>query len=122
MGNGSCGQGTGTIEAYQLPTSGTFKHSLRFIPLAEYNEATGVSHAVQYGYEVNYDAASKAIVCTGAFTSETTATLYNMGGLTLGSAAAEGNSIVLPAEGLPHGSYLVVIRNDEGEYAYKIAL
>ena len=122
LGNGSCGQGTGTIEAYQLPTSGTFKHSLRFIPLAAYDEATGVEHAVQYGYVVKYDAASDAIVCTGAFTSGTTATLYNMGGLTLGSAAAEGNSITLPVENLPHGSYLVVIRNDEGEYAYKIAL
>ena len=122
MGNGSCGQGTGTIEAYQLPTSGTFKHSLRFIPLAEYDEATNVNHAVQYGYTVKYDAASKAIVCTGAFTSGTTATLYNMGGLSLGTAAAEGNLITLPIERMPHGSYLVVIRSNEGEYAYKILL
>ena len=122
LGNGSCGQGTGTIEAYQLPTSGTFKHSLRFIPLAEYDEATNVNHAVQYGYTVKYDAASKAIVCTGAFTSGTTATLYNMGGLSLGTAAAEGNLITLPIERMPHGSYLVVIRSNEGEYAYKILL
>ena len=122
LGNGSCGQGTGTIEAYQLPTSGTFKHSLRFIPLAEYDEATNVNHAVQYGYTVKYDAASKAIVCTGAFTSGTTATLYNMGGLSLGTATAEGNLITLPIERMPHGSYLVVIRSNEGEYAYKILL
>ena len=122
LGNGSCGQGTGTIEAYQLPTSGTYSHSLRFIPLAEYEDATNVSNAVQYGYAVKYDAASSAIVCTGAFEPGTTATLYNMGGLTLGTAVAKGGVIALPAENLPQGSYLVVIRGGEGEYVYKIAL
>ena len=122
LGNGSCGQGTGTIEAYQLPASGTYSHSLRFIPLAEYDEATNVNHAVQYGYAVKYDIASEAIVCTGTFNSGTTATLYNMGGLTLGTAVAEGGVITLPAARMPHGSYLVVIRSEEGEYVYKIAL
>ena len=122
LGNGSCGQGTGTIEAYQLPASGTYRHSLRFIPLAEYDEATNVNHAVQYGYAVKYDVASEAIVCTGTFNSGTTATLYNMGGLTLGTAVAEGGVITLPAARMPHGSYLVVIRSEEGEYVYKIAL
>ena len=122
LGNGSCGQGTSTIEAYQLPTSGTYSHSLRFIPLAEYDEATHVDQAVLYGYTVKYDAASKAIVCAGDFAAGTTATLYNMGGLTLGAATAEDGVIALPAGNLPHGSYLVVIHSGEGEYVYKIAL
>ena len=95
---------------------------MRFIPLAEYEDATNVSNAVQYGYAVKYDAASSAIVCTGAFEPGTTATLYNMGGLTLGTAVAKGGVIALPAENLPQGSYLVVIRGGEGEYVYKIAL
>ena len=122
LGNGSCGQGTGTIEAYQLPTSGTYSHSLRFIPLAEYKGGTSVDRVVEYGYTVKYDAASHAIVCAGDFASGTTATLYNMGGLTLGTAAAEDGIIALPAGNLPQGSYLVVIRGGEGEYVYKIAL
>ena len=123
VGNGSCGQGTGTIPAYQLPTSGTYSYSLRFIPLAEYKDATGVSHAVQSDdYAVKYDIASEAIVCTGTFNSSATATLYNMGGLALGTAIAEGDVITLPAARMPHGSYLVVIRSGEGEYVYKIAL
>ena len=122
LGNGSCGQGTGTIEAYQLPTSGTYSHSLCFIPLAEYKGDTSVDRVVEYGYTVKYDAASRAIVCAGDFASGTTATLYNMGGLTLGTAAAEDGIIALPAGNLPQGSYLVVIRGGEGEYVYKIAL
>lgn len=122
LGNGSCGQGTGTIAAYQLPTSGTYEHSLRFIPLAMYDEVTGIDTPMQSHYAVRYDAASKAIVCTGAFSESAAVTLYNMGGLSLGTAIATGDTVVLPVRNLPHGSYLVVIRNGEGEYVYKIAL
>ena len=120
LGNGSCGQGTGTIPAYQLPASGTYQHSLRFVPLAEHN--TGVDTPKADHYTVQYDAASHTIVCSGTFTPGTTATLYNMGGLTMTTSEAEGNAIVLTVESVPHGSYLVVIRSDEGEYVYKIAL
>ena len=122
LGNGSCGQHTEVIDAYLVTSSGTYKHSLRFVPLAEYKGDTGVDRLVEYGYAVKYNAASAAIVCTGAFASGTTATLYNMGGLPLGVAESNGHVITLPVESVPHGAYLVVIRSDEGEYVYKIAL
>lgn len=35
LGNGSCGQGTGTLNKYQLPSSGTYGYKLRFSPLEE---------------------------------------------------------------------------------------
>ena len=122
LGNGSCGTDTGTIPAYQLPASGTYGYSLRFVPLAVYDESTGIDTPVQSHYAVRYDAASAAIVCTGTFAEGTTATLYNMGGLSLGTAVPTGDRIALPARNMPHGSYLVVIRGGEGEYVYKIAL
>ena len=122
IGNGSCGKNTGTIPAYQLPTSGIYNHSLRFIPLAVYDESTDIATPSYSGYSVKYDAASDAILCTGNFAEGATATLYNMGGLSLGTAVADGSSISLPVSGAPRGSYLVVIRSDEGEYVYKIAL
>ncbi|MBR4312954.1 MAG: DUF4981 domain-containing protein, partial [Bacteroidaceae bacterium] len=122
LGNGSCGQNTGTIEAYQLPSSGTYSYSLRFIPLGEYEDSDDATTSVQRHYAVKFCAASDAIVCTGDFASGATATLYNMGGLPLGAAESEGNTITLPVKSIAHGSYLVVIRSDEGEYVYKIAL
>lgn len=122
LGNGSCGQGTGTIPAYQLPASGTYGYSLRFVPLAVYDEATGIDTPTQSHYAVRYDAARAAIVCNGTFAEGTTATLYSMGSLSLGTAVAGGSTITLPTGGVPHGSYLVVIRSNRGEYAYKIAL
>ena len=122
IGNGSCGKNTGTIGAYQIPSSGTYSHSLRFIPLAVYDGSTGIATPSYRGYGVKYDAATDAILCTGNFAEGTTATLYNMGGLSLGTATANDGLIALPVEGAPRGSYLVVIRGDEGEYVYKIAL
>jgi beta-galactosidase len=122
IGNGSCGKNTGTISAYQIPSSGTYSHSLRFIPLAVYDESTGIAAPSYSGYSVKYDVATDAILCTGNFGEGTTATLYNMGGLSLGTATANDGLIALPVEGAPRGSYLVVIRGDEGEYVYKIAL
>ena len=123
LGNGSCGQGTGTLAAYQLPSSGTYSHSLRFIPLAVYDESTtGIATPKQAHYTVRHDAATAAVVCTGDFAPGTTATLYTMGSLPLSSAAAADGVIALPTSGAPHGSYLVVIRSDEGEYVYKIVL
>ena len=122
LGNGSCGQGTGTIPAYQLPSSGTYKHSLRFIPLAVYDAATGIATTETEHYSVKYDAATDAILCSGTFATGTTATLYNMGGLSIETAEATDGSIIIPAQGLPHGSYLVVIQGEKGKYIYKIAL
>ena len=122
LGNGSCGKGTGTIGAYQVPSSGTYQHSLRFIPLAEYKGDASVSSAVADDFRVQYDAASDAIRCTGHFAEGTTATLYNMGGLMLSTATASDGTITLPAGRAPHGSYLVVITTADTSYAYKIVL
>ena len=123
LGNGSCGQGTGTIPAYEVPSSGTYSHSLRFIPLEAYREAeAGISTPENLPYSVCYDAETKSIVCTGNWSKGTTATLYNMGGLMINSATATDNSIVIPAGNLPRASYLVAIHSDEGTYMYKIAI
>jgi hypothetical protein len=45
-----------------------------------------------------------------------------MGGLPLGVAESDGHIITLPVRSVLHGSYLVVIRGDEGDFVYKIAL
>ena len=122
LGNGSCGQGTGTIDAYLLPSSGTYSHSLRFIPLKEYEDNDGATTSVRRHYAVKFNADSDAIVCNGAFTLGTTATLYNIGGMPLATAKADGTDIIIPVAGVPHGSYIIVIISNDGEYVYKITL
>ena len=122
LGNGSCGQGTGTIDAYLLPSSGTYSHSLRFIPLGEYEDNDGATTSVHRHYAVKFCADSDAIVCSGTFTLGTTATLYNIGGMPLATAKADATGIIIPVAGVPHGSYVIVIRSNDGEYVYKITL
>ena len=123
LGNGSCGQGTGTISAYEVPASGTYSHSLRFIPLEAYHAEAGISTPESLPYSVCYDADTQSIVCTGNWSKGTTATLYNMGGLMINSATTTNSTdIVIPADNLPRASYLVSIRSSEGTYIYKIVI
>ena len=121
VGNGSCGTGTGTLPAYQLPASGTYRHSLRFIPLQVY-EGAGIDRTRLSPVSVAYDAATRQVICTGSFGDGATATLYDMGSLPLATATSTGNRMALPAVGLPHGSYLVVVDSGRGRYTCKIVL
>lgn len=121
IGNGSCGTGTGTLPAYQLPASGTYKHSLRFIPLQVY-EGAGIDSPQLSPVSIAYDAATRQVICTGSFGDGATATLYDMGSLPLATATSTGNRMALPAVGLPHGSYLVVIDSGHDRYTCKIVL
>ena len=124
LGNGSCGQETGTISAYEVPASGTYSHSLRFTPLEAYREAdTGINIPESLPYRVCYDADTQSIVCTGNWSKGTTVTLYNMGGLTISTTTAtNGSTIVIPTGNLPRASYMVSISSNEGTYKYKIAI
>ena len=122
LGNGSCGQGTGTIADYLLPTSGTYSHTLCFMPIALYDEVTSADAPLHNSLSVAYDVAKGIILCTGVSTSGATATIYNMGGLPLGSATSNDGVISLPVIGVAHGSYLVVVRDSEGEHIFKILL
>jgi beta-galactosidase len=124
LGNGSCGQETGTISAYEVPASGTYSYSLRFTPLEAYREAdTGINIPESLPYRVCYDADTQSIVCTGNWSKGTTVTLYNMGGLTISTTTAtNGSTIVIPTGNLPRASYMVSISSNEGTYKYKIAI
>ena len=92
------------------------------MPLALYDEVTSIDAPLHNTLAVTYDAETGTILCTGVAASGATATLYNMGGLSLGTAAATGDVIALPVHGVPHGSYLVVVRDAEGEHIFKILL
>ena len=53
LGNGSCGQGTGTLAQYQLPSSGTYSYKLRFTPITEVEEEEAVKGDVNGDGTVN---------------------------------------------------------------------
>ena len=122
VGNGSCGQNTGTLAEYQLPASGEYTYTLRFTPIDP--TMTGVETVKKDvdALTIRHDAAARQVLCLGQMTAGTTVSLYNIGGVLLGQAKANGTatSLSLSTEGLPVSTYLVVVRSAEGVRTHKL--
>ena len=110
MGNGSCGQGTGTLSKYLCPSEGTFTHTVRFRPRS--SSETGIDRvaAGQPGIGT-VTAEGRRIVCRGQLPAGTALTVYDLGGsivarATAGEATAE---LGVSAASLPQGTYLVKV-------------
>ncbi len=120
LGNGSCGQGTGTMEKYQIPASGTFNYDLRFSPVGF--KTVGITTETHTSTpQVKHEALSQQIICTA---DDAEIKLYNMGGACLATAyTCKANpTTVISTAHLPHGSYLVVIKAKQSQKNFKIVL
>ena len=110
LGNGSCGQGTGTLSKYLCPSEGTFTHTVRFRPRS--SSETGIDRvaAGQPGIGT-VTAEGRRIVWRGQLPAGTALTVYDLGGsvvarATAGEATAE---LGVSAASLPQGTYLVKV-------------
>ena len=119
LGNGSCGQQTGTLSAYKCPSSGSYTYTLRFTPLG--GIATGVTPQTA-APALSVRAADGQVCVEGDIAAGTTATLIDLGGSTLQHATATTatRSLSLSAHGLPRGAYLVVVRQGSSVRTYKV--
>ena len=63
LGNGSCGHGTGTLGKYKCPSGGTLSYTLRFIPIENHQEVTGIKTAQKKSPDVSkiYDLSGRQI-------------------------------------------------------------
>jgi beta-galactosidase len=120
IGNGSCGQGTGTLSTYQIPSSGTRNYKLLFTPVNRND--TGVDAVV--GSVVTFSVADGVLVCNGELSAGTEVAVYNMGGVLVTAATVAGDcgNFALNVAGLPHGSYIVVVKGAAGRTVHKILL
>lgn len=120
LGNGSCGTDCGTLPQYQIPTSGTYGFKLRFTPI-EPGEETGISTpAAPAAYGIACQGGT--VTVSGPIPAGTNATLYDLGGrrLTTAGAAADTQALTLKANGVPQGTYLVVVENAQGRRVHKL--
>ena len=122
IGNGSCGKNTGTISQYYVPSTGTYEYTLRFTPLTDVDTGVEGVETPLAGY--SFAKENGALVCNGNIAEGTEVTLYNLGGVKVASAVAQENApqLVLVTEGVPCGSYVVVVRNGAGKYTFKVLL
>ena len=116
IGNGSCGQGTGTLGKYCIPTSGTYSHTLRFTPLG-FGLPTGIENTETAVDQFVITHNETTVKVAGTITAGTTATVYDIAGKIVASTKATSTTSVITLNlGIrPFGSYIVVVRTPEGE-------
>ena len=121
VGNGSCGQGTGTLSKYCCPSSGTQTYTLRISPAGNFVTGISAPTADVDGCAIRYDGDADVVTCEGVLTAGTTMEVYNIGGVKVGSAEtkSEGTPMQVSLAGCPRGSYVAVIRSAEGVRSHK---
>lgn len=119
LGNGSCGQNTGTLSEYQLPSGGTYSYTLRFTPMDK--NATGVEE-IDDMLSYKFISQQGLLSCSGNIESGTEFHVYNIGGVKVASVVAEHatSNLNIVTDKLPQGSYLVVVKDAKGRKSYKV--
>lgn len=122
IGNGSCGQNTGTLSDYQVPSNGTYSYTLRFTPVNGKETSIGGADADIRDYR--FAVSNAGLTCIGNIARGTEFILYNMGGVMISSVVSDADTqqMDIPTGNLPRGSYLVVVRNANGKRSYKVVL
>ena len=114
LGNGSCGPGTES--QYHCPSYQKFTHTLR---ISTINGAeTGIGEVGVNACKIEYDKATQTVVCNGVNTG-TDVAVYNLGGMSVGKAVANGSEVAVPLAGQPQGSYLLVIKSGDSVRTHK---
>jgi hypothetical protein len=107
LGNGSCGPGT--ENQYHCPSGQKLTHTLR---VSTINGAeTGIGEVGVNACEVEYDKAAQTVACNGVGVGAAVA-VYNLGGMSVGKAVANGNGAVISLVGQPVGAYILVIKEN----------
>lgn len=121
LGNGSCGQNTGTLDKYACPSSGTYGYTLRFTPVGGLTDEVRAQESL-LGYVIRMDRNAEAVRCEGTIEAGTSVSVYNLGGVKVGEARAAGSvpSLEVPMTGQPAGSYVVTVRNRDGVRTHKL--
>lgn len=117
IGNGSCGQVV-TLDKYLIPYGAEYECSLLFTPVMDIE--TGVEKVLDG--MLCFNVVDGLLVCTGEIEQGAIVSLYNMGGVLVSSVVAGNGDVSLPVDGLPHASYVVVVKSASGQAVYKILL
>lgn len=117
LGSGSCGPTT--LSEYCIPTSGTYGYTLRF---TTYNKVVEGVNNVQSTDNLSISHNENNVTISGNIEAGTTATLYNLGGVVLGTAKASvpTTTLNLSLTEQPRGSYLIKIDTPNGHRVHKI--
>lgn len=119
LGNGSCGQGTGTLSKYYCPTSGTYTHTIRFVGSFK-DDNVGIRPTYTSDANWSVKAEAQTVTCHGQISAGTQMRVYDLGGSTVATAVAHNDCQQLSANmgAQPHGVYVVKV----GKKTFKVIL
>jgi beta-galactosidase len=117
IGNGSCGN-VATLDKYLIKNGAKYSCSLLFTPVTDVESGVeGVKDEM-----LRFNAADGVLVCEGGLENGDAVSLFNIGGVLVASCVATSHKVALPVAGLPHGSYLVVVKSAAGTRVHKVVL
>ena len=119
IGNGSCGNVV-TLDKYLIPNGAKYNCSLLFTPVNTNDTGIGSVAAEKLSFEVK----DGTLVCSGNIAAGAELAIYNMGGIRLSSTVIgyACGSVSMPVSGIPHGSYVVLVKNAGKTTVYKVVL
>ena len=119
IGNGSCGNVV-TLDKYLIKNGAKYNCSLLFTPVVglESGIEDVLSEAITFKAEDGY------LYCQGNMNAGTELSIYDMGGVLRSTKriAESCESIALPVAGLPHGSYIIVVKNGNDIRTHKVVI
>jgi hypothetical protein len=109
-----------TLDKYLIPNGAKYSCSLLFTPVNINDTGVGSVVAEPLSFEVK----DGALVCIGNIAAGAELAIYNMGGVRLSSTVAGDacDCVSMPISGMPHGSYVVLVKNDGRTIVYKVVL
>ncbi len=121
VGNGSCGQGTGTLNKYFCPSAGKQIYTLRFTPVDKSVSGVTLTPTAPANYDIAYERSLGALVCEGTLLAGTDIAVYDMGGVLVArqllATPAQRAAIDLKTQSA--GSYIVIVKNADGQRKHK---
>ena len=119
IGNGSCGN-VATLDKYLIKNGAKYNCSLLFTPVSDIE--SGIDNVTED--LVRFSVVDGVLQCHGNFDTSAVLSVYNMGGVKVASATVAGDceSISMGVGHLPHGSYVVVVKDRSITKVYKIVL
>lgn len=114
LGNGSCGPGT--EYQYQCPYGTTCTHTLRFSTMTGVN--TAIEQTELNGCNIKYDTPSQTLRLS-QLPQNADITIFNLGGVVVGHVTSTSDNASISMNGCPRGSYLVVIKTNNGQRTHK---
>ena len=120
LGNGSCGQGTGTLDKYLIPSSGIMSYKLLFTPVK--NIDTAVKELLSSA--ILFTANDGLLLCEGEINAGDEFAIYDMGGVMHSAltVSSDCGQVALPIGSLPDGSYIVVVNGSKGKKVFKVLI